>query len=238
MTQNRINQWEQPVGFPVQAYEGATRPEKMELSGRTCRLAPTDVEAHAAPLYAAFVVHGHDRFWTYLPYGPFADLPSFERWMRETTQGDDPFFYTIIDQMTAKPIGLASYLRINPAFGSIEVGHIHFSTLLQRTPAATESMYLMMKYAFETLGYRRYEWKCDALNEPSRRAAKRFGFTFEGVFRQHLMYKGRNRDTAWFSIVDSEWPALKMGYEQWLAPDNFNEDGSQKERLQTFLLER
>ena len=199
------------------------------MVGRYCHLEPTHPD-HAAELYEALAVHGKDDYWTYLPYGPFTDLSSFKRWLEETTQDKDPQFFTIFNT-EKRPVGVASYLRITPKIGSIEVGHIHFSSLMQKTPAATEAMFLMMQRVFDELGYRRYEWKCDALNAPSRQAAERFGFSFEGVFRQHTMYKGRNRDTAWFSILDSEWPELKQGYERWLAPANFDADGRQKQRL-------
>lgn len=168
--------------------------------------------------------------WTYLPYGPFETLESYLDWMEKTCRGSDPQFYAIVDKSTGKAVGIASYLRINPAAGSIEVGHINYSPLLQQKPAATEAMYLMMKNAFE-LGYRRYEWKCDALNAKSRVAAQRLGLSFEGVFRQATMYKGRNRDTAWYATIDGEWPALKDAFEQWLAPSNFDEQGQQRQRL-------
>ena len=149
------------------------------------------------------------------------------------SRGNDPLFYAILDQATNRAVGVAGYLRIDPRNGSIEVGHLGYSPLLQRTPAATEAMYLMMARAFE-LGYRRYEWKCDSLNEPSRAAALRLGFVFEGIFRQAVVVKGRNRDTAWFSVIDSEWPALKAAFVNWLAPDNFDEQGRQLARLSAF----
>ena len=150
--------------------------------------------------------------------------------MQRVCLGDDPLFHAIIDSATGKAIGVASYLRIDPASGSIEVGHINYSPLLQRTPAATEAMYLMMQRVFE-LGYRRYEWKCDALNARSRAAAQRYGFSFEGVFRQATVYKGRNRDTAWYAAIDQEWPALQAAFLQWLDPANFDQDGRQRVRL-------
>ena len=168
--------------------------------------------------------------WTYLPYGPFETLESYVQWMDETCRGSDPLFFAIIDKATGKAVGVASYLRISPASGSIEVGHINYSPLLQKTRAATEAMYLMMKYAFE-LGYRRYEWKCDALNAKSRSAAQRLGFSFEGVFRQATLYKGRNRDTSWYAAIDQEWPALEEAFLRWLDPANFDEHGQQRVRL-------
>ena len=172
--------------------------------------------------------------WTYLPYGPFDSLATYRTWMNATYLGNDPLCFSISDQRLNRPIGMAAYLRITPAAGSIEVGHVQFSPLLQRKPAATEAMYLMMERAF-TLGYRRYEWKCDTLNAPSRAAAQRLGFKFEGIFRQAAVVKGRNRDTAWFSIIDSEWPALQKAFLQWLAPNNFDIDGNQRCRLADFM---
>lgn len=168
--------------------------------------------------------------WTYLPYGPFKSAKDFSGWAEANLQGDDPLFHVIQDA-TGMPLGLASYLRIDPNAGSIEVGHIHFSRMIQRRPVATEAMYLMMRRVFDELGYRRYEWKCDALNERSCKAARRLGFTYEGTFRQATHYKGRNRDTAWFSVIDSDWPAIKAEFERWLTPENFGDGGEQKTRL-------
>lgn len=164
--------------------------------------------------------------WTYLGYGPFASLADYQAWMQIACMGDDPLFFTIMDRASNKPLGLASYLRIDPRSGSIEVGHLAYSPLLKRTAAATEAMYLMMARAFD-LGYRRYEWKCDSLNAPSRSAALRLGFTFEGIFRQATVVKGRNRDTAWFAIIDKDWPAIREAFVRWLSPDNFDAAGRQ-----------
>jgi RimJ/RimL family protein N-acetyltransferase len=168
--------------------------------------------------------------WTYLAYGPFASLTSYREWMQSVCKANDPLFFAVIDLKSRQPVGVASYLRIDPAVGSIEVGHLAYSPLLQRTPAATESMFLMMRQAFQ-LGYRRYEWKCDALNAPSRSAAERLGFTFEGIFRQATIYKQRNRDTAWYSIIDTEWPRLETAFQWWLDPANFDAQGKQQIRL-------
>ncbi len=168
--------------------------------------------------------------WTYLPYGPFADFAAYRGWIEAKWLGNDPLLFALVDAASHQAVGVASYLRIDPPAGSIEVGHLGYSPLLQRTPAATEAMFLLMAQAF-ALGYRRYEWKCDALNEPSRAAALRLGFTFEGLFRQATVVKGRNRDTAWYSILDSEWPALRTAFECWLAPENFGPDGRQRQRL-------
>lgn len=170
--------------------------------------------------------------WLYLPYGPFDSLQSYREWMVSFCNDSDPLFYAILDSKTTNALGVASYLRIDTNNGVIEVGHLAYSPLLQRTRTATEAMYLMMQHAFE-LGYRRYEWKCNSLNMPSRAAAERLGFTFEGIFRQAAVIKGRNRDTAWYSIIDKEWPALKQAFETWLADDNFDADGRQKVALST-----
>jgi RimJ/RimL family protein N-acetyltransferase len=167
---------------------------------------------------------------TCLPYGPFDSADAYRKWTDGVAAGSDPLFHAVIDTATGKARGVASFLRINPASGSIEVGHINYSPLLQRTPAATEAMYLMMKRVFEA-GYRRYEWKCDALNARSRAAAQRLGFSYEGVFRQATVYKGRNRDTAWYAAIDSEWPELESAFTRWLDESNFDSDGGQRQRL-------
>jgi RimJ/RimL family protein N-acetyltransferase len=195
---------------------------------------PLEVDRDAADLHAANRLAADDRDWTYLPYGPFADLEEYRGWLRAMATGTDPLFFTLREARSGKAAGVAAYLRIDPRQGSIEVGHLKFSPLLQRTPAATEAMYLMMRQAFE-LGYRRYEWKCDHLNERSRKAAERLGFTFEGIFRQAGVYKGRNRDTAWFSILDSEWPAIRGALERWLDPGNFGLEGRQQASLRELV---
>jgi RimJ/RimL family protein N-acetyltransferase len=224
------NELGQPIGFPVPEWRRPPRPPRAPLTGRFCRLEPLDPPRHADALFAANALDADARHWTYLPYGPFADLAAYRAWMEATCLGDDPLFFTIVDAASDRPVGLASYLRIEPLAGSIEVGHLRFSSRLQRTPAATEAMVLMMRNAF-ALGYRRYEWKCDALNAPSRAAAQRLGLSFEGVFRHAWVMKGRNRDTAWFAATDRDWPALARAFEQWLAPDNFEADGRQRVRL-------
>lgn len=218
----------QPVGEEVPNWTAPPHPQGTVLSGRFARLERLDPERHAALLFRAF--EGHDDRWTYMPYGPFHSAAQYHRWVRETVTDRGHLFFAIKDLETGKFGGVASYLRINPEAGSIEVGNINFSPALARTPAATEAMYLMMKWAFEA-GYRRYEWKCNALNLPSRRAAQRLGFSFEGVFRQALVVKGRNRDTAWFACIDKEWPALSEAFAAWLSPSNFDYRGQQKERL-------
>ena len=225
-----LNELGQPVGFPLPGWTPPPKPPREPMAGRFCRLEPLDPDRHAAALFAANAAGGGVKGWTYLPYGPFRTLADYRAWMAASCLGDDPLFFAIIDLIDEQPAGVASYLRIAPDSGSIEVGHIHYSSRLQRTPAATEAMYLLMKRAFE-LGYRRYEWKCDALNAPSRAAAQRLGFSFEGIFRQATVYKGRNRDTAWYAAIDAEWPALRAAFQKWLGPDNFDDQGRQRTRL-------
>lgn len=200
------------------------------MTGRWCRVEPLDLDAHAADLHEANL-EGDGRNWTYLSSDPFDDLDAYRAWLAKTFPGDDPFLHAIVDNATGKAVGVAAFLRIDPANGVIEVGHINYSPRLQQTVAATEAMYLMMRRVFDELGYRRYEWKCDALNAPSRAAAQRLGFTYEGTFRQALVYKGRNRDSAWFSIIDSEWPAIRESFERWLDPANFDDRGRQRTKL-------
>jgi len=201
------------------------------MQGSLCALEPMDRDHHSLDLFEAFSRDLDSRNWTYLPYGPFARLADFQKWIDSTCLGDDPCFFTIIDLDTGKAVGVASFLRIAAATGVIEVGHIHFSPLIQGSAVSTEAMYLMMKLVFEDLGYRRYEWKCDALNAPSCAAAKRLGFEFEGIFRQATIYKQRNRDTAWYSIIDREWPVIRQVFENWLSSDNFDADGKQRTSL-------
>lgn len=224
------NDLNQPIGHSLPNWTPPPLPPYEPLAGRWCRLEPLTAERHAADLFAAYSQDTEGRLWTYLPYGPFASPDDYTAWMNSIIPSSDPLFYAIIDHQTGRAAGIASYLRISPAIGSIEVGHINYAPALQRTPAATEAMYLMMDHVF-ALGYRRYEWKCDALNAPSRSAAQRLGFSFEGVFRQATIYKARNRDTAWFAVIDQEWPALKAAFEQWLDPANFDAEGRQRQRL-------
>lgn len=217
-----------PLGAEVSGWTPPPPPSGLVLKGRYAALEPLTAESHAALLYRAYA--GQDQVWDYLPYGPFSSAAQYHRWVRDVAALDDPFFYAILDRETGQWAGVASYLRITPEAGTIEVGHINYAPALQRTRAATEAMYLMMRAAFE-LGYRRYEWKCNALNLASRRAAQRLGLSYEGVFRQAAVVKGRNRDTAWFAAIDSEWPALKEAFEAWLAPSNFDDAGRQRESL-------
>ena len=229
MSQNQ-NSLGQPVGPAVPGWQSPPVPTREPLQGRFCRVEPLDAERHADALYEAYALDTEGRLWTYLFTGPFPTKESYRDWADKASRSSDPLFHAIVDVTTGKAVGVAGYMRIDPANGCIEIGHLAFSSLLQRTPAATEAMYLMMRRAFD-LGYRRYEWKCDALNAPSRMAAKRLGFSFEGIFRQAVIYKGRSRDTAWFSIIDREWPGLKTAFERWLDPANFDGRGNQKARL-------
>ena len=206
-------------------------PKKQALGGRTCRLEPLNIENHALPLYENYAQGKSDKDWQSMSYGPFADFVEFENWLKQTCQQEDPLFFVVIPSDTNQASGLLSLLNINHHFGTIEVGHIHFSPNLQRTTAATEAIFLLMNYVFEELQYRRLEWKCDNLNERSKRSAKRLGFQFEGVFRQHYIVKDKNRDTAWFSILDKEWPAIELNIKAWLSPENFDAQGHQISRL-------
>jgi RimJ/RimL family protein N-acetyltransferase len=225
------------LGLPVAAH-AAARAQREPLYGRLVDIVPLDPASHEEDLYR--VTHGErqDELWRYLSIGPFSERAEFARYLRTAAAKDDPLLFTIVEKEPAKAAGLAAYLRITPVHRVIEVGHILFSPSLQRTPAAAEAMYLMAKHAFEDLGYRRYEWKCDALNAPSRNAALRLGFVFEGIFRQHMVVKGRNRDTAWFSMLDSEWPACKVAFEGWLDPSNFDANGKQLRSLASLRFNR
>lgn len=224
------NQLGQPIGFSVSDWKPAARPAHKLLTGRFCSLEPLDAARHAADLYAANALDTEGRNWTYLPYGPFDSLSSYCSWLDQFSATSDPLFFAIVSHATGKAVGVASFMRIDPANGSIEVGHLNFSPLMQRTPIATDAMHLMMKEAF-ALGYRRYEWKCNALNMPSRSAAQRLGFSFEGIFRQAAVTKGHNRDTAWYAAIDLEWPTLNDAFQTWLSPENFDDAGEQRVAL-------
>jgi RimJ/RimL family protein N-acetyltransferase len=226
----RTNSFDQRIGHPVPDWRAPVAPPREALRGRYCTVEPLDVARHTADLHAANRQDREGRNWTYLPYGPFETEAAYRPWVEKAAAGSDPLFQSIIDAATGKAVGVASFMRLDLPHGVIEVGGINYSPLLQRKPAATEAMYLMMKRVFE-LGYRRYEWKCDSLNAPSRAAAQRLGFSYEGLFRQAWIYKGRNRDTKWFSIVDGEWPALREAFETWLAPANFDARGRQRVSL-------
>ena len=211
---------------------GAHRPApgRVALAGRFCRLEPLAAALHADALHAANSADPDGRMWDYMAYGPFTDREAYRAWAEQGERSSDPLFFAIVDAASGTPRGVASYLRIDPPNGVIEVGHLAYSPGLQRTPAATEAMYLMMRHAFD-LGYRRYEWKCNARNAKSCAAAERLGFTFEGIFRQHMVVKGRNRDTAWYSMLDHEWPRLRAGFERWLDAANFDARGHQRRSL-------
>src|SRR5213593_4895319 len=232
MMASEMNALGQPIGWRVDNWTPPPFPPREPMAGRTCRLEPLDIAAHAAHLHEANLRDANGANWTYLPYGPFKTLDAYVIWVTAVVAASDPQFHAVIDLSSGKAVGVASYLRIDPAAGTIEVGHIHYSPLLQRTIAATEAMYLMMKRAFD-LGYRRYEWKCNALNAPSRAAAMRLGFSYEGIFRQARVDKGRNRDTAWYAMIDKEWPALDVAFRRWLDPSNFDARGRQLVGLST-----
>jgi RimJ/RimL family protein N-acetyltransferase len=217
-----------PLGPPVPDWTPPPAPEGAVLEGSYARLEPLSADAHAAPLFDAY--QGHDWLWDYMAYGPFASAALYDGWVRQVETGTDPLFYAIRDLDSGDLGGVASFLRVTPAHGTIEIGNINFAPRMQRSRAVTEAIALMMGWAFEA-GYRRCEWKCDALNAPSRRAAQRLGFSYEGLFRQHLVIKGRNRDTAWFAVTDQDWPALRQAYAAWLAPGNFDAEGRQAQRL-------
>jgi RimJ/RimL family protein N-acetyltransferase len=205
----------------------AAVPPRTAIDGELVRLEVLDPQRHAASLFTSSHAPGAEDLWQHLPYGPFAGQAAFAAWLEQRAASADPLFYAVVDWESMRALGMASFLRIKPDNGVIEIGHIWFAPELQRTRKATEAIFLLAKTAFDDLGYRRLEWKCDSLNLPSRRAADRFGFTFEGIFRQHMIVKGRNRDTAWFSMTDGEWPLRKAAFEAWLAPDNFDGAGRQ-----------
>lgn len=233
----RINELGQPIGWAVPDWTSCERPSRTPMEGRSVRLEPLDPARHGDDLWAAFSADTSGRMWTYLPVGPYGDRETFDTALATNAKSEDPLFFTVVDLATGKAVGFCTYLRIDPANGVIEVGFITFSPLMQRTTGSTEAMYLMMARVFDELGYRRYEWKCDTLNAPSKAAAARLGFTYEGLFRQAVMYKGRNRDTAWFSILDSEWPGIKAAFQAWLDPANFDGEGGQKRSLATLVAE-
>jgi RimJ/RimL family protein N-acetyltransferase len=221
----------QLIGAPVPTWTERRKPPKTAVRGQYVALEPLDPKLRGQELFDAAAEDKDGRMWTYLVHGPFATREAYVGWMLLNAMGDDPQYYSVIDLADGKAVGVLSFMRIDPKGGSLEVGGIALAPRGQRGRVSTEAMFLMMKRGFDELAYRRYEWKCDSLNVPSRAAAERLGFTYEGIFRQATMYKGRNRDTAWFAIVDKEWPLLKAAYETWLKPDNFDADGQQKTRL-------
>jgi RimJ/RimL family protein N-acetyltransferase len=226
-----------PLGERVE-WEPVGRPARTPLHGSHVLVRPVQPENDAEPLFAAsHPPDGDTAIWTYLPEGPYESPGHLQAMLASASRSDDPLFFTLAALPGDRPLGIASYLRITPEFGVIEIGHIWFGRPLQRTTAATEAIYLLAREAFDGLGYRRLEWKCNALNAASRRAAERFGFTFEGIFRKHQVVKGRNRDTAWYAITDDEWPARRHGFEAWLAPENFDADGQQQRTLGDLMSE-
>jgi len=234
MNEPHRDQLGQPIGGPVPGWSAPPPPPRTAMAGRFCTVRPIDPERDAPQLFAAFAEDRDGRMWTYLPREPYRSLADLRASADAGSLTEDPLVHTIVDHATGEAVGTANYMRIEPASGVIEIGSITYSPRLQRRPAGTEAMYLMMRRVFDELGYRRYEWKCNSLNEPSRNAATRLGFRYEGLFRQAQVVKGRNRDTAWFSIIDSEWPALRAAFERWLDPANFAADGTQRRSLASF----
>ena len=226
------NELGQPVGAPLPDWSPRPLPPRVALDGRYCCVEPINPERHAEDLFEAFS-KSDPNIWTYLPdyMGPYSSFSDWQQWIASTVSSDDPLWHAIIDKESGRAVGLAAYLRIDRTSGVIEVGGLNYSMGLQRKPGATEAMYLMMRRVFDELGYRRYEWKCDSLNERSRAAAERLGFQYEGIFRQHMAYRGRNRDTAWFSIIDKDWPDARKAFENWLDAQNFDAHGRQRASL-------
>ncbi|HVS47912.1 MAG TPA: GNAT family protein [Candidatus Dormibacteraeota bacterium] len=215
--------------MPELDWKSARLPQRVPLQGNTVVLEPVDPPRHATELFSSS--KDAPELWKHLAYGPFANQAEFTSWLEDRSATEDPLFYAIIDRESGGARGMASFLRMEPHHGVIEIGHIWFAPVLQRTRQATEAIFILARHAFDDLGYRRLEWKCDSLNDPSRRAAERFGFVFEGVFRQHMVVKERNRDTAWYSITDGEWPVRRAAFEAWLSPENFDQEGRQRRSL-------
>ena len=236
-TAPRINELGQPIGAAAPDWRGATSPTRETIRGRTCRLEALSAEKHAEGLHEAYSKNQDGGNWTYLPYGPFENAAFYTQWVESMQERDDVIAYAIIDKEETRPMGVATYLRIDAPNGSIEVGHLSYAPALQRTPGSTEAMYLMMRRVFDDWGYRRYEWKCDRLNGPSVAAARRLGFRYEGTFFNHVVAKGRNRDTSWLSIVEDEWPGVRTALESWLDGTNFDATGRQRRRLGDFMPE-
>lgn len=228
---------EDDMAEDLSTWTARPRPQRQRLDGRYVALEPLDPARHGKELYAASSVADADQRFLWLPEYPPASEAEFQTWLLEKAASEDPLFFAVIDRETGQVAGRQTLMRIDAANGVIEIGNIYWGPLISRRRAATEALYLFMKHVFDDLGYRRFEWKCNNDNLPSRTAALRFGFREEGVFRQHLVVKGRNRDTAWFSILDKEWPALKAGYDAWLAPENFDGEGTQKRRLMECIVQ-
>jgi RimJ/RimL family protein N-acetyltransferase len=226
-----LNEYGQPIGMPLQEWQPRPWPCYEVFTGRYCRLEPLSAERHGRELYDAYAQAQDGRDWTYMFAEPFADEKTYLAYAKNIEQGRDPMHFAVIDLQSQRAVGTLALMRIDAQNGAVEVGHVAFSPLLKQTCMATEAHYLLMCYVFDRLGYRRYEWKCDSCNQPSRKAALRLGFQFEGIFRQAVVYKGRSRDTCWFSVIDGEWPLLKQAFERWLAVENFNADGTQRVKL-------
>jgi len=227
------NEHGQPIGEPVPDWKPVALPDAVKLPGRYCTLERLDPDRHADDLYAAYAAAPDARLWTYLPVGPFPTPASYRDWAVAAALSPDPRHYAVVDNVTGRALGTLALMRVDPTNGVIEVGYVVFSPALQRTAVSTDAQYLLMRYVFDDLGYRRYEWKCDSLNAPSRRTAERLGFAYEGTFRQAVVYKGRNRDTAWFALTDGDWPSVRDAFESWLDPANFDSNGQQIEALRT-----
>lgn len=230
---NTFNQFGQPIGEELVDWQPRQHPDRVGLNGRYCRLEPLRVE-HSGALFAAYQQAEDTRSWTWLLREPDTTIAEYSQWIASVCELSDPIHFAVIDNQTQLPVGSLALMRIDPKNGVVEVGHVHFSPLMSRSPLSTEAQYLLMRYVFDELGYRRYEWKCNSLNEPSRRAALRLGFQYEGRFRQALVVKGHNRDTDWFSILDKEWQALECAFQNWLATDNFTADGKQIRSLESW----
>lgn len=227
-----LNEFHQPVGAPMPYWTRRATPSRVTLTGRLCEVMPLDAARHGPALFDAYQQAPDGRDWTYMMAGPFDTLESYQVYCERIASMDDPLQFAVIDLSTGKPVGTFALMRIDPANGVIEVGSVAFSPRMRRTALSTEAHYLLMCYVFEDLGYRRYEWKCDNFNAPSKNAAERLGFRFEGVFRQAVVYRNRTRDTAWFSMLDDEWPARRAAFQAWLTPDNFDTAGQQRRTLQ------
>ena len=227
----RTNAFGQPIGVPVANWSERARPPRSPMVGRHCRLEPLDVERHAADLFEAYAEAGDDRDWTYVTRHRPASLDAFREEIASLAATPDPMNFAVVDLTCGRAVGTIALMRIDPAHGVIEVGGVIYSPRMQRRPTGTEAIYLLGRRVFDELGYRRFEWKCDSLNARSMAAARRYGFTFEGIFRQAFVYHGRSRDTAWFSMLDSEWPRARAALERWLDPDNFDQQGRQRRSL-------
>lgn len=228
---NYFNELNQPIGEPLPNWESRPHPQRITLQGRLCRLEPLTLD-HAAALFNAYQLFPDDGHWTWMLRGPDKTVEEHKAWIQSVLTVNDPINYAVIDNKTNQPVGSIALMRIDATNGVMEVGHVHYSPLLAKTIIATEAQWLLMNYVFKTLGYRRYEWKCNTCNEPSRRAALRLGFQYEGRFRQAIVAKGHNRDTDWFSIIDKEWPSVNKALQKWLSADNFDQDGKQKQSLE------